>query len=98
MITKLFYVHLDVLFFKKVPIYVPSPCHSKRIGHGPGQTDTVLLKPRQWWRGRVIEEGDLLTSVAAQLRGYVLTAWPRSEKEGQVLGSNPAPTERAPKA
>lgn len=98
MVTKLFYVHVDVLFFlKKVPISVPSPCHSKRIGPGRGQTDTVLLQPRQWWRGQVTE-GDLLTRVAARLLGYVLTAWPRSKKEGRLLGSNPAPIERAPTA
>lgn len=57
----------------------------------------MLLQPRQRWRGQGTE-GDLLTSVAARLLGYVLTAWPRSKKEGRLLGSNPAPVERAPTA
>lgn len=85
-------------FFLNVPIYVPSPCHSKRTGPGPGQTDTVLPQPGQWWQGQVIEEGGLLTCVAAQLLGYMLTAWPKSEREGQLLGSYPAPIHMAPKA
>lgn len=42
----------------------------------------------------MIEEGGLPTHVATQLLGFVLTAWPRSKREGQPLGSNPASIHR----
>lgn len=78
---------------KKVPISTPVPTWQEDRP-GPGWTDEALPQPRQQRRGQVIEEWGLPTRVATQLLGYVLTAWPRSKREGQPLGSNPVSIHR----